>query len=97
MYRLLFLFCSLTKIIGGLFCLSEFRVLWASNENIMHFQSALHFTFLKAWGFTFGINPADTHEHYRALNKLIFIEFNPHKSSAVTIEGEYGKWLCHEF
>ena len=33
---------------------------WASNENIMNFQSALYFTFLKARGFTFGINPADT-------------------------------------
>lgn len=46
---------------------------WASNENIMNFQSALPFTFLKARGFTFGINPGDTKQHYRALISLFLL------------------------
>ena len=46
---------------------------WASNENIMNFQSALYFTFLKARGFTFGISPADTKQHYRALISLFLL------------------------
>lgn len=49
------------------------QIPWASNEIIMNFQSASHFTFLKAKGFTFDINPADTKHHYRALISLFLL------------------------
>lgn len=39
----------------------------------MNFHSASHFTFLKARGFTFSINPADTKQHYRALISLFLL------------------------
>lgn len=47
---------------------------WASNENIMNFPSAFHFTFfLQERGFTFGINPADTKQQNRALISLFLL------------------------
>lgn len=70
---------------------------WASNENIMNFEGALYFTFLKARGFTFGINKSRYKRVLQSSYKPVFIELNPHKSSTVTIEGKDGKWLYHAF
>lgn len=74
-YRNCSLFCSLIKIMGAVGGGLSIRIQipWASNEIIMNFQSASHFTFLKARGFTFGINPADTKQHYRALTSLFLL------------------------
>lgn len=68
---------------GGRLSISV-QIPWASNEIIVDLQSASQFTFLKARGFTFGINPADTKLQLQSFHKLIFIEFNRHKSSTVT-------------
>ena len=46
---------------------------WASNENIMNFPIAFHFKIWKARGLTFGINPADTKQHDRALISLFLL------------------------
>lgn len=92
-----FLFSSLIKITGDFFVCQSLKSLGIS-WNIMNFQCALNFTFLKAREFSYIPHQSSRYKVAQQNSyKLIFIEFTSYKSSTVTIEGNNGKWLCCEF
>lgn len=79
-------------------CVLSMRVQspWASNENIMNFQSDTFYVF-EGKGICFCYQPSRYKVALQSFNKLILIEFNLHKSNMVTIEEKYGKCLCRGF